>query len=428
MAPPTTLFPVAESAVLVGREATPGTVAASVVTIPVPAFEPEDLATWVHDVSLRGSMVLDYDDIQGPIWAEHTIPTSPVYIDTIGHLLWNLWGDYATSGTAVAPNTTLSSGVAAGVTSLPVAAGGSFTANMWIQIDTAAGYLSEIVQVLSATAGTITLQAATPTRFSHLTGVTVTNTTAPYQHFFSTLNTGGTSGIINGQPPTDTLIHRSQIPGTANHLAVQYLYGCMSEITITGNAMGALTWSGKALSLPHAYPTVTPTVAPSAIRAQPAWRTTVGGPTTGTPAGGPATGGTQLFQIAEWELTFTRSLEPYPTNQGIQTPFVFGRGPISSTLKLTYAPTIDETPLLTYLNNAIPQMQFVLTNGIGGAGLLSFQIDAQGSAYERAKVSAAKNLFGYDVTGILVGTTTNAGNSGGYSDARITLNNAVPAY
>jgi hypothetical protein len=426
VAPPTTLFPVAESCVLYGRESAPATVATTFVTIPVPAFEPEDLATWVHDVSLRGSMVMDYDNIQGPIWAEHTIPTSPVYLDTIPHLLWNLFGDYVAAGTSAAPSTTLTANSSVGATTLTVAAAASFTNGMWIQIDT--GLLSEIVQVLSGVSTTITLQASTPTRFSHLSTVTVTNTTGPYTHQFTELNTGGTTGQINGQPPTGTFIHRSQIPGSANHLAVQYLYGCMSEITITGNAMGALTWSGKALSYDHAYPSVTPTVAPSAIRAQPAWRSIVGGPTVATPAGGPASGGTLSNQIAEWEVTFTRSLEEYSTNIGQQAPYAFGRGPVSGALKLTYSPTIDEIPLLTMLNNAIPQLQFLLTNGLAGTSLLGMTIDAQAGSYEKAKVSAARNMFGYDVTGILIGNTTNVGNSGGYANGKVTVQNQVPYF
>src|SRR5271157_722788 len=103
MAVPTSIFPVSEAAILVGRELITGTAAPSLVTIPVPSYEPEDLPVWVHDVSLRGSMVLDYDDIQGPVWSEHTFPTSPVYMDTIGYMFHNLFGDYTATGQAAAP-------------------------------------------------------------------------------------------------------------------------------------------------------------------------------------------------------------------------------------------------------------------------------------------------------------------------------------
>src|SRR5215467_6673640 len=101
---PTTLYPVSESFSAIGREiGGAGVAPTTFVTVPVAAYEPEDLATWLDDKSLRGSMVPTYDTLQGPIWAGHTVPSSFVYMDTIGHMLLNIFGDYSATGAAVAP-------------------------------------------------------------------------------------------------------------------------------------------------------------------------------------------------------------------------------------------------------------------------------------------------------------------------------------
>lgn len=419
---PTSIFPVNEQASLIGRELTSSVVAPALVTIPVAGYEPEDLATWLDDKSMRGSLVPTYDTLQGPIWAGHTIPTSFVYPDTFGHPLLNLFGDYTSTGQAAAPNTTINNGPGypAGTTgSITVVSGTSFTNGMWIQIDS--GTLAEIVQITGSTATTVVINANTPTRFAHANAATVTNTTAAYTHVFSTQGPAYASGQPNGQPPSHTWVHRTLIPGTANHLAVQYLYWCLSDITLNFNAMGACVWSGKSLSWDHAYPTVTPTVSPSAVRGQPAWRFIAG-------LAGPASGGTQVLNIAEAELTFARVLEEYVTGQGSQNPYLFGRGPLGGTFKLVFSPAIDETALTFMLANTQPQMQIIQSNGVGGAGQQSIQIDAQLAAFKRSKLSAAKNMFGFDVDGELIGNATNVGNSGGFSVAKITLVNAVPSY
>jgi hypothetical protein len=417
---PTSLFPVAESFSAIGREiGGAGVAPTTFTTIPVAAYEPEDLATWLDDKSLRGSMVPTYDVLQGPIWAGHTIPSSFVYPDTIGHILHNLFGDYSATGAAVAPNTTLTAPAVAGATTLTVAVGTSFTVGMFIQISTAAA--AEIVKVLSGASTSITLDPTTPLRLNHASSDAVTNTAAPYVHLFSTQNPGYTSGAINGQPPSHTWIHRTQIPTSGNKLAVQYAYWCLSDFELSGNAMGACVWNGKSLSFDHAYPSALVAPAPSAIRGQPAWQSKVG-------IAGPATGGTQVFQIAEWQFSWARSLEEYLTAQGSQAPYVFGRGPLGATFKLMFSPTIDESALTLMLNNTQPQVQVIQTNGLGGAAQQSIQIDALLSGFKKSKLSAAKNLFGYDVEGELIANTTNAGNSLGYSTSKVTLTNAVPTY
>lgn len=417
VAVPTTIFPVSERFVAVGRETTPGTAATPTFTLPVTSFQPDDKPIWLPDEAWRASMAGEFDLLQGPIWTESAIG-GPAYGDTIGSLFYNILGDYVSTGSAVSPNTTTTGTNNAGSTSVTVNSGNSFTNGMFIQVDTGAN--AEIVQVASGAAGSITLQASTPLRFTHTAGSAVTNTQAPYTNNFGLLNGG------NGQPPSHTFIDRTQIPGSANKLAVAYSYGCLSKLTLVGNASGLFTYTGTIMSYSHAYPAVAPTPSISNVRAQPVWRSLVG-------LAGPASGGTLVNDIAEWQIDIDRVVEPMPTADGSQNPFVMARGKLTATFQLKFAPAIDESSLLYMLNNTQPQLQIVFSNGLGGASQVQYTIDAQLAAFETAKITESQALFGYDVTGRLIANTTNSSganitNSGGYSPLHVSLLNAVPIY
>lgn len=414
---PTTIFPVSERFIGIARETTPGTAVNPGSTIPVTSFQPEDKPVWLPDEAWRASMAGDYDLLQGPIWTE-TQFGGPAYGDTIGGLFYNILGDYVQTGTAVSPNTTTSGTQAAGASSITVAAGGSFTNGMYIQVDTGAN--AEIVQVSSGSSGSITLQAATPLRFAHGNGVAVTNTSAPYTNNFGLLNGG------NGQPPSHTFTDRTQIPGSSNKQAVQYAYGCLSKLSLSGNASGLFTYTATLSSYSHSYPSVAPTASVSSVRAQPVWRSLVG-------LAGPASGGTLVNDIMEWTIDIDRVVEPMPTADGSQNPYVMARGKLTATFSLKFAPAIDESSLLYMLNNTQPQLQIVFTNGLGGASQIQYTIDAQLAAFETAKITENQALFGYDVTGRFIANTTNTSsgnvtNTGGYSPLHVSLLNAVPVY
>jgi len=132
---PSTIFPTEERFVNVIREATPGTIpSSSGTTFPMVNLEPDDKPLWLLDESLRGGMGDIYDFLQGPLYAEVTIPETPVYVDMMGHPLYNTLGDYTQSAPAAAPNTTTTAPAVSGATSLTVTSGTSFTVGMWIQV------------------------------------------------------------------------------------------------------------------------------------------------------------------------------------------------------------------------------------------------------------------------------------------------------
>src|SRR6266480_3783926 len=95
---PTTIYPVFESSLLAGRELVINTPPAAFTGIPCAPLQTHQHVNWLNDDNLRGSNVKNYSLVQANRWAEVTIPASPAYGDTLGHLLFSMLGDYTTTG------------------------------------------------------------------------------------------------------------------------------------------------------------------------------------------------------------------------------------------------------------------------------------------------------------------------------------------
>ena len=426
MAPPTTIAPVAEREVYIIKEATPGTIPASIGSpVPVTSFKPSDKPIWIKDESMQGSMGDNYGVYQGPLIGGLDIG-GHVTPDLIGHFLYNLLGDYTVGGTAAAPSGTTNAPLAVGASNISVASGGaSFTNGMqlWLQ-DAGTPAANEIVTVTSGSTAT-NIPLSTPTRFAHLTAMPFTNTTSPYTHVFALLN--GSIGAANGpaQGPTHCITDRQGL--TANG-AAQYAYCCLSELTFTGNAEKLFDWTAKTVCYPRSAagsPVGTTNV--STVQPYPSWRSVTG-------VGGPASGGTQRKEIAEWAFTLARAVKPFNTNQGSQLPYVIARGKQTTSGKMTVLPAIDESYVVALLANTQPQLQVVESNGLGGANSGSVQFDVLQAAYVTSDLQDGAELFGYEVpwdgvhTAANVSGITMTGASGGKGAIKVTLINAVPTY
>lgn len=415
--PPSPVFPVTDRFVNIAKEATAGTASTGTyVTIPVAGFEPDPKQQMLEDKGLRGAMTSIFDLEPGPYWTETTIPASPLFGDTIGHVLLNVFGDYTVTGTASTPTWTTSSALTPGAGPIPVTSATSAVAGTFIQIST--GLTSEIVTVgTGSTATSIVISAATPIRFAHTTAATITTVIAPFTHVFNVLNPASSTGNVGSQPATHTVIDRNQVAGSSGFYADVYPYSCFSSVKLTGAATGLLTWEGSFTSWAQQPPASTaPTANVSSVKVIPAWR------------GASTVGGTSIFDIAQWEITLARHLEPVPTVDGQQAPFVIARGPLDPTFSLMYDPALDESALNLYLANTQPTLLWTTTNGGTGASLVSFSVAAQLGGMNAGKLNASKTLFGYDMSGICIGNTTNTGNSLGYGPCTVTLINAVPSY
>ncbi|HZR50114.1 MAG TPA: hypothetical protein VFB06_11400 [Streptosporangiaceae bacterium] len=415
---PTSFFPVFSSAMLLGREGitTPGQAPTAFTSIPVKALTTSPKITWLKDQNLRGSNVETFGQAQGGRYAEITTPQSLAYADTIGHPLFAMCGDYTVTGAAASPNSTLNGGVAAGATSLTVASGTGFAASQWIQIDTLAN--AEIVQVLSVASNVITLATNTPTRFSHLTAAPVTNTQAPYVHLFSGINPGSSTGNASAQPPTYTVLHRTGLPGAGSpgFSADQYLYGHMTDLKLSAKATDWLLWDSKITALSRSNPAANYAPAFSTVTGWPAWRGSI------------TLNAGAVYNVSDMTIAMSRKPDIIWTSDGQQDPYAIGAGPFSAMFTIDYDAVSDESALNYALNNTQPALVYTISNGLSGASQLSLSIAAALAAHETADLAAQRTLWGYKTTGELVSSTSDAGNSGGYSPFQATLTNAVPSY
>ena len=425
MAPPVTFGVVAEQEVFVIKEAVPGTIPATVgVPIPFTSFKPSDKPMWLEDESFQGNMGDIYGVYQGPLIAGFDMG-GHVFGDVLGHLLYNILGDYTVTGTTAAPSGTTNATMAVGATAIPVASGGtSFTTGMYVWLeDSGTPAANEVVQVTAT--GSATSIPITATRFAHGTAMPVSNTTAPYTHVFALLN--GTIGAANGpaQPPTHCITHRN---GLAANNANQYAYACLSELVLTGNSEKLFDYTAKGVCMARQTAASPVSLAnTSAVQPYPSWRTVTGW-------GGPASGGTLVKDIAEHTITISRAVKAYNTEQGAQTPFVIARGKQPNSGKLVISPAVDDTSLTAMLANTQPQLQFVTSNGLSGANLVSVQVDIVLAAFQVADINDSSELFGYDPdfkcvhTAASSGGITTTGASGGKGAVKVTLVNAVPTY
>jgi hypothetical protein len=411
---PSTIYPVFESSLLVGRELTIDTAPSAFTGIPCGPLQTKQNVQWLMDQNLRNSNVKTYDMEQGPYWAEVTIPESPAYGDTLGHMLFSCLGDYTSTGTAASPNSTLNGALAAGATTVTVTSGTGFAANQWVQIDV--GSLAEIVQVLSVASNVLTLTTATPTRFSHLTGVAITNTTANYTHVFSNLNPASGTGNTSAQPPTYTWLHRNFVATSANHNADQYSYTRVTDLSLTAKKDGWFSWDGKATAYLRNYPSSDYPPSFTTVKAQPSWKSAI------------SLASSQVYNVSEIGIKLSRELDIVTTADGAQNPYVIAAGPLTATFDIQWDAISDESALTYMLNNTQPTLQYVISNGLSSPNTVSCTIAAQLTGFKDSPLAPVKSLWGYKSAGELIANTSNSGNSGGYSPVQITLVNAIPAY
>lgn len=414
---PTAVYPAAERYIAIAREISNfgSPPSAGFSEIPVAGFNPDPKLGLMEDKALRGAMVDIYDLELAAYWTEIAIPTSPLYGDTIGHVLFNLFGDLSSTGTAGTPTWVTSGALVPGAGPIAVTSGASAVAGTYIQIGTST--LSEIVTVgTGSTATSIVVSATTPIRFAHNSGITITTVTAPFTHTFNVMNSASATGSVSGQPPSHSLADRNQTAGSAGYYTDLYPYACFSQVKLSGAATGLLQWEGALTCWPQQAPAsaITPTL--STVKAMPAW------------LGTSTIGGTGIYDVMEWSVTLTREVEPIAAVDGQQAPYVIARGPMGGQFTLNYAPAVDQSALNNYLNNVRPTLVWATNNGLTGANEIGFTMSAQIGAFNSAKLTAGKTLFGYDTAGILAGNTVNIGESGGWGICTIQLINAIPTY
>jgi hypothetical protein len=403
-----TVFPVAEEWLGIAPEVSPGQAAAPVATFAVEKVEPDEHYAMLEDNSIRGMMANLFSVTGGSQYAQVDF-SGPVYLDTIGHVLLNLLGDYSVTGTAGTGSTTAASPAAAGATTLTVASATGFSSGQAVQVGTGTG--SQVVILSSAPSGSVLTFAGTPLRRPVASGAQVSGVTAPFTHVFSLLNSSP------GQPVTHTLTFHQGISG--EYGAVQYPFWCCSSCAFNMDAEKLFTHETKGTSYIRQPVTSQVTNSYSDVPVYPNWRFAVG-------IGGPASGATLVNDVTMASLEISRQVKNYFTASGQQAPYVIARNALTVQGKFTEVAQNDN-PMLELLNNTQPQIQLAATNGLTGASLLSVTFDIQVAAYQTVKLNN-NEVIEYDSAFKAVASPANAGASGGQSPVMVTIVNAVPTY
>jgi len=412
---PTALYPVFESSLLMGKEgaATPGVAATAFTGIPCGPLSIDPKYTPLEDNNLRGSNTDVFDLQFASRHAEITIPESPCYGDTIGLPLLSCFGDYYSTGTAGTPTWVTSGVLSPGAGPIAVTSGSVAVAGTFVQIDSTT--TSEVVKVGSgSTATSIHVDTSTPIRFAHLSGVTVTTVVSPFTHNFQLLNLASSTGSTSAQPSSYTILHRNGIAPSFN--ADQYLYGHVNELKFQAKKDGWFVWDGKVTSFTRSAPASDIPPSFSTVKGFPSWRSTI------SLAAG------QQFNVTDLTVALSRKLDIVPTADGVQDPYVIGMGPLTATFSMDFDVAGNENVLGYLENNTQPTFSWTITNGLAGASLVSFSISAQLTGFKNAPLSVMRQFWGFKAAGNLIASTSNAGNSSGYSPLSVQLINAVPTF
>lgn len=381
----------------VGLEAVINTPVNPVTFIPVKTMAPMDKLTLLTDEGWRGSPVKSYGHTPGPLWAEYEYG-GDVYADVIGYPLAGVMGDVVYSGTYTGSGTgTLSSPSVAGATSISNSV--SIANGTLIQIDT--GTKSEVVTTTGVPTGAGPYTIPVPAlKYAHSSAVTVQPVQAPFTTAISTLNSG------NFQPPTYTLtdwnsnITGYQLPGAR-----------FSEVALKFSGAGKMEYTAKATTMPTVVNGTKPTFSNPPTALMPGWEGII------------KIGGTTVGYTVDGDLTVKRTVEPIPTADGSQTPYALWAGDIDGSAKLVVVME-DDSKRAAYVagTNTSIDINFLQSSGATTQQVL---MHASAAYINDAKVTRGKAYAELEIDFDFDGNVTDAGNSGGYSPLKVTLQNQI---
>jgi hypothetical protein len=438
----------------IARELTVGTVVNPVITHPLEQaqFEPEDTPKFLDDKGIRGSMTDLFYKTLGVESATFSFG-GPNYLDSHGYFFDNVFGDLSTTCSAVTTPATISGTAAVGATQFTLSAAppAAYTAGAYIQLGTYAtgtvpSYVNEVIQISSTAASNIVNFINTPLRFAHpssingtaVTGSTIANlcTGTQFTHRFAALNSAlGYGGAYGAQPPTHTFTDTTNIVNVMTHAtygtaptntygARQYPSAVLRSFDFSGNAEQLLNIRMQGDSWQSTVATAPVTNTTTNSRPIPNWNSTV------VILGNTVSSTGVWSGIGEFSISFKRATQVYWTVQGLQSPFVIARGPLTMDGTIQWDPANTETPLDLMLMNAQGPMQITMTNnGIPNSGT-PFTLTFTGSqvANIKSKIMRNKALIGYSNSFEAVANSTDFGGSGGLGPGTLTLTNGTAVY
>jgi hypothetical protein len=226
-----------------------------------------------------------------------------------------------------------------------------------------------------------------------------------YPHTFTLLNSG------DAQPPAHTLTDRQGVTATVGARA--YAYGCLSELTFSGNATGLVTMAGKWMTYGSAAASLAPTNVTTTETVIPGWRSTV-------------TVAASAAKVRDWSYTITRSLTPDPLADGTQNPNSIARGDLTVAGKLTVAAQ-SEQPLLDMIAGTQQATVITIDNGGTLTNVRKLTATMTKAVYASAPM-IRQTPIGYSIDFKAIGNTTDVGASAGRAPISLLLNNAITTY
>jgi len=275
----------------------------------------------------------------------------------------------------------------------------------------------------TAPSGTLITFGNYPLRFPHASGATVTTVSGPFTHSFALLNSAiGYGGAYGSQPPTHTITDIDNLNyGTVNTSGARsYPSACVQTIDFTGNAEQLLSVKFTGNSWISAPASTAPTITVSTVVPVAAWQSQVY-------IGGTAPSNL-VTTIGDWAVNVKRTLQTYFNTQGIQNPYIIGRGQLDITGTLNVTTPADETPLYWMLLNTQPLLQIVLDNGLSGTSHLKLVFRCSQASFVKSKPDRNAVLVGFQTSWSSVANSSDSGGSGGLGPGIFQLLNNLSSY
>ena len=132
--------------------------------------------------------------------------------------------------------------------------------------------------------------------------------------------------------------------------------------------------------------------------------------------------------IGEWTVSVKRQLQVYFNVNGVQSPYIIARGPLSATVDLKFATPADETPLSYLLYQGYQWLYIVLQGPGTGGTAVSFTFQAHSMQATKSKPGRSAVLMDFADTFEAVSNQSDTGGSGGLGPCTVSLVNSVPSY
>lgn len=237
-----------------------------------------------------------------------------------------------------------------------------------------------------------------------LGSVATTGASAPYTHTISLKNSSVAAADAQPTSLTFTDFYAANVRA--------YAGVSIHDFGLTFSAEGLLDYDAKGTGWASATAS-TPTPTFSTVTATPVWQATV------------TIGGSAVAYTVEGSLNMSRPVTPIYGISNTQQPYNIFLGALETKGQFKFVMEND-TELTRYLTNTQPSIVLNWSNG-SGATATQIQATITKGAYIAATIDRSKDFVEVQVDLTGIGNTTDAGSTGGYSNVKWVVQNAIAA-